>query len=124
MAVTVACAPSEVVRLKVKNIDSAQKIIRVEQSKGRKDQKRHAIPGDTRSAAPMVGGAPIAERCRNARRQPLGISWHQAWQAMTTRQLSRMFHEAADAIGMTSIGRIAVAIRCLPMRLDSLAATS
>src|SRR6266576_3703481 len=29
---------SEVVRLKVKHIDSAQKIIRVEQSKGRKDR--------------------------------------------------------------------------------------
>jgi integrase/recombinase XerD len=30
---------SEVVRLKVKYIDSAQKIIRIEQSKGRKDRK-------------------------------------------------------------------------------------
>jgi integrase len=29
---------SEVVRLKVKHIDSAQKIIRIEQSKGRKDR--------------------------------------------------------------------------------------
>ena len=33
----VACA-GEVVRLKVKHIDSAQKIIRIEQSKGRKDR--------------------------------------------------------------------------------------
>ena len=31
------CA-GEVVRLKVKHIDSAQKIIRIEQSKGRKDR--------------------------------------------------------------------------------------
>jgi integrase len=29
---------SEIVRLKVKHIDSAQKIIRIEQSKGRKDR--------------------------------------------------------------------------------------
>jgi integrase len=33
----------EVVRLKVKHIDSAQNIIRIEQSKGRKDRKSHAI---------------------------------------------------------------------------------
>jgi integrase/recombinase XerD len=46
----------EVVRLKVKHIDRAQKIIRIEQSKGRK--------------------------------------------AMTTRQLTRLFHEAADRAGI------------------------
>ena len=34
---------SEVVRLKVKHIDSAQKIIRIEQSKGRKDRMRPGV---------------------------------------------------------------------------------
>jgi integrase len=33
----------EVVRLKVKHIDSAQKIIRIEQSKGRKDRNVSAV---------------------------------------------------------------------------------
>ena len=37
----------EIVRLKVKHIDSAQKIIRIEQSKGRKD--RNVIPRCTTS---------------------------------------------------------------------------
>jgi len=90
----------EVVRLKVKHIDSAQKIIRVEQSKGRKDrnvmlsaetldllrQWWRARP--TRSDA----GTPIEERWLfpgNRRGKP-----------MTTRQLSRLFHEAADAAGI------------------------
>src|SRR5271155_1144702 len=58
---------SEVVRLKVKHIDSAQKIIRVEQSKGRKDRNVMPVAGDARSVAPMVEGAPIALRCRNTR---------------------------------------------------------
>jgi len=35
-----SCGACEVVRLKVKHIDSAQKIIRIEQSKGRKDFER------------------------------------------------------------------------------------
>jgi integrase/recombinase XerD len=38
-----ACA-GEVVRLKVKHIDSAQKIIRIEQSKGRKDRQVMVSP--------------------------------------------------------------------------------
>ena len=89
------------VRLKVKHIDSAQKIIRIEQSKGRKDRNvmlspetlellrqwwkarpsRHdtAIPGQERWLFPSrkTAGSPI-----------------------TTRQLSRLFHEAAEAAGI------------------------
>ena len=61
----------EVVRLKVKHIDSAQKIIRVEQSKGRKDRNVMLSPETLDLLAPMVEGAPVAvstrERpCRNA----------------------------------------------------------
>ncbi len=91
---------SEVVRLKVKHIDSAQKIIRVEQSKGRKDRNVMLSPETldllrqwwkarpTRSEA----GMPMEERWLfpgNRRGKP-----------MTTRQLSRLFHEAADAAGI------------------------
>ena len=90
----------EVVRLKVKHIDSAQKIIRVEQSKGRKDRNVMLSPETldllrqwwkarpTRSEA----GMPMEERWLfpgNRRGKP-----------MTTRQLSRLFHEAADAAGI------------------------
>jgi site-specific recombinase XerD len=91
---------SEVVRLKVKHIDSAQKIIRIEQSKGRKDRnvmlsvetldllRQWWKARPTRSDA----GTPIEERWLfpgNRRGKP-----------MTTRQLSRLFHEAADAAGI------------------------
>ncbi len=66
----------EVVRLKVKHIDSAQKIIRVEQSKG----SRHDA------------GTPAQERWLFPGNRP--------GKPMTTRQLSRLFHEAADAAGI------------------------
>ena len=87
----------EVVRLKVKHIDSAQKIIRVEQSKGRKDRnvmlspemldllrqwwKTHRRGFDSTT--------PVAERWLFPGQRP--------GKPMTTRQLSRLFHEAADA---------------------------
>ena len=90
----------EVVRLKVKHIDSAQKIIRVEQSKGRKDRNVMLSPETldllrqwwqarpTRSDA----GTPIEERWLFPGKKP--------GKPMTTRQLSRLFHEAADAAGI------------------------
>jgi len=91
---------SEVVRLKVKHIDSAQKIIRIEQSKGRKDRNVMLSPETLDllrqwwKARPSRydGGAPIAERWLfpgNRHGKPL-----------TTRQLSRLFHQAADAAGI------------------------
>jgi integrase/recombinase XerD len=91
---------SEVVRLKVKHIDSAQKVIRIEQSKGRKDRNVMLSP----EALDLLrqwwkvrpsrydAGAAIAERWLfpgNRRGQP-----------MTTRQLSRLFHQAAEAAGI------------------------
>src|ERR1700746_3186028 len=91
---------SEVIRLKVKHIDSAQKIIRIEQGKGRKDRNVMLSPetlGLLRQwwkARPSRrdAGTPVAERWLfpgNRRGNP-----------MTTRQLSRLFHEAADASGI------------------------
>ena len=91
---------SEVVRLKVKHIDSAQKVIRIEQSKGRKDRNVMLSP----EALDLLrhwwkvrpsrydAGAALAERWLfpgNRRGQP-----------MTTRQLSRLFHQAAEAAGI------------------------
>jgi integrase/recombinase XerD len=91
---------SEVVRLKVKDIDRAQNIIRVEQSKGRKD--RHVMlspemlallrqwwkvrpPYDDR-------GAPSQERWLFPGRR--------RGQPLSTRQLTRLFHEATAAAGI------------------------
>ena len=89
----------EVIRLKVKHIDSAQKIIRIEQSKGRKDRNVMLSPEmldllrqwwkarvgfDTRT--------PIQERWLFPGRRP--------GQPMTCRQLSRLFHEAANGAGI------------------------
>src|ERR1700739_2448016 len=91
---------SEVVRLKVKHIDSAQKIIRVEQSKGRKDRNVMLSPetlGLLRQwwkARPSRydAGTPVAERWL--------FPGSRAGKPMTTRQLTRLFHEAADAAGI------------------------
>ena len=91
----------EVIRLKVRHIDSAQKIIRVEQSKGRKDRHVMLSPETLDSTAAMVEGAPIAAR---SRKRPCQERWlfpgRTAGKPMTTRQLSRLFHEAADAAGI------------------------
>src|SRR5437899_11714467 len=84
---------SEVVRLKVKHIDSAQKIIRVEQSKGRKD-RNVMLSAETLGllrqwwkARPSCHDAPT----------PVPERWlfpgTRAGKPMTTRQLNRLFHE-------------------------------
>jgi integrase/recombinase XerD len=89
----------EVVRLKVKHIDSAQKIIRVEQSKGRKDR-------NVMLSAEMLD---LLRQWWKVRRGfdatiPLPERWlfpgRRPGKPMTTRQLNRLFHEAADAAGI------------------------
>src|SRR5215831_12446341 len=89
----------EVIRLKVKHIDSAQKIIRIEQSKGRKD----------RNVMLSVEMLDLLRQWWRARRGfdatiPLQERWlfpgRRPDKPMTTRQLNRLFHEAADAAGI------------------------
>jgi integrase/recombinase XerD len=90
----------EVVRLKVKHIDRAQNIIRIEQSKGRKDRNVMLSPemlGLLREwwkARPTRwdAGVPPEERLLFPGRKP--------GKPMTTRQLSRLFHATADAAGI------------------------
>jgi integrase/recombinase XerD len=90
----------EVVRLKVKHIDTAQSIIRVEQSKGRKDRHVMLSPkmlGLLRKwwkARPTRwdAGVPPEERLLFPGRKP--------GKPLTIRQLSRLFHEAAAAAGI------------------------
>jgi integrase/recombinase XerD len=90
----------EVVRLKVKHIDSAQKIIRVEQSKGRKDRN-------------VMLSAETLDLLRQwwkvrPSRHDAGTALEERWlfpgtkpgKTMSTRQLNRLFHEAADAAGI------------------------
>ena len=91
----------EIVRLKPKHIDSAQKIIRIEQSKGRKD--RNVMLSDEMlgllrqwwKARPSRydAGIPLQERWLFPSRKSAG-------RPITTRHLNRLFHEAADAAGI------------------------
>jgi integrase/recombinase XerD len=90
----------EVVRLKVKHIDSAQKIIRVEQSKSRKDRNVMLSP-ETLDVlrqwwkvrpSRYDAGTPLEERWL--------FPGTKRGKPMTTRQLNRLFHEAADAAGI------------------------
>jgi site-specific recombinase XerD len=91
---------SEVIRLKVKHIDSAQRIIRVEQGKGRKDRNVMLSPGAARSVTTIVERATIASRCGNAAAGTRLFPGKRPGKPMTTRQLMRLFHEAVDAAGI------------------------
>ena len=91
---------SEVVRLKVKHIDRAQNIIRVEQSKGRKDR-------NVMLSAEMLDLLRQWWKVRPSRHDA-GTPMEERWlfpgakrgQTMSTRQLNRLFHQAADAAGI------------------------
>ena len=91
----------EVVRLKIKHIDRAQNIIRIEQSKGRKDRNVMLSPETLDllrrwwKARPSRydAGTPVQERWLFPSRKNAG-------KPITTRQLSRLFHAAADAAGI------------------------
>jgi integrase/recombinase XerD len=89
----------EVVRLKVKHIDSAQRIIRIEQSKGRKDRNVMLSPETVdllrqwwKARRGFDTTTPLQERWLFPGRKP--------GTPMTPRQLRRLFHEAADAAGI------------------------
>jgi integrase/recombinase XerD len=90
----------EVVRLKVKHIDSAQKIIRIEQSKGRKDRNVMLSP----EMIDLLRQWWKARRGFDAHTTPLQERWlfpgRKPGMPMTTRQLNRLFHEAADGAGI------------------------
>ena len=90
----------EAVRLKAPDIDSALGIIRIEQSKGRKDRNVMLSPE-------MLGLLRQWWKVRPTHHDA-GVSVEQRWlfpgrtpgRPMTTRQLSRLFHETADAAGI------------------------
>jgi len=90
----------EVVRLKVKHIDKAQMIIRVEQSKGRKDRLVMLSPETLTllhewwkvRPTRYDQGVPVQERWLFPGRR-LGLH-------LTERQVNRLFHETTDAAGI------------------------
>jgi integrase/recombinase XerD len=91
----------EVVRLKVRHIDRAQMIIRVEQSKGQKDRVVMLSP---ETLAMLEEWWPL-----RSNKYDLGVPVQERWLFpgrrkglhMTTRQLNRLFHEATAAAGLT-----------------------
>jgi site-specific recombinase XerD len=91
---------SEVVRLKVSDIDSAQGIIRVVQAKGRKDRNVMLSPEVLALLRQWWKARP--------RWFDVGVPPEERWlfpglrrgKPMTTRQLNRLFHQAADAAGI------------------------
>ena len=91
----------EIVRLRAGDIDSAQMIIRIVQGKGRKDRHVMLPPEvlallrqwwNARPTRYDDAGVPPQERWLFPGRRP-GLH-------LTTRQLSRLFHETADAAGI------------------------
>jgi integrase/recombinase XerD len=90
----------EVVRLKVKHIDSAQKIIRVEQSKGRKDRHVMLSPETLDLLRQWWKARPSRQDAQTPPQERWLFPGRTAGRPMTTRQLSRLFHEAADAAGI------------------------
>ncbi|WP_027235660.1 tyrosine-type recombinase/integrase [Leisingera caerulea] len=91
---------SEVVRLKVGDIDGEQKIIRIVQAKGRKD-RNVMLPGDilgllrewwTQRPASQDTGVPGPERV---------LFPGYRGKHLSARQISRLFKEAARAAGIT-----------------------
>jgi site-specific recombinase XerD len=91
---------SEVVRLKVKHIDSAQKIIRVEQSKGRKDRNVMLSAETLDLLRQWWKVRPSRHDAGTPREERWLFPGAKRGKTMSTRQLSRLFHEAADAAGI------------------------
>jgi integrase/recombinase XerD len=90
----------EVVKLKVKHIDSAQKIIRVEQSKGRKDRNVMLSPEMLDLLRQWWKARPPRDNAGTPVEERWLFPGRMSGQPMTTRQLNRLFHETAEAAGI------------------------
>jgi integrase/recombinase XerD len=91
----------EIVRLKAGDIDSEQMIIRIEQSKGRKD-RNVMLPEEVLS---LLREWWKVRPTRYDANVPVRERWlfpgRRRGEHLTTRQLSRLFHESASAAGIT-----------------------
>lgn len=90
----------EVIRLRVKHIDSAQNIIRVEQSKGRKDRLVMLSPETLGMLREWWKARPTRWDAMMASQDRLLFPGRKPGEPLTTRQLNRLFHETADAAGI------------------------
>ena len=96
LSLTYGCGlrAGEVVRVKVKHIDSAQKIIRIEQSKGRKDRNVMLSPEMLDLLRQWWKVRPSRfDIAIPAQERWLFPSRKNSGKPITTRQLSRLFHE-------------------------------
>lgn len=91
---------AEVISLKVSDIDSAQKVIRIEQAKGRKDRYVMLSP----ELLDLLRRWWKVRKSRYCESTPLQQRWlfpgRSPRQPMSARQLNRLFHEAASAAGI------------------------
>ncbi len=90
----------EVVTLRVKHIDSAQNIIRVEQSKGKKDRLVMLSPETLAMLREWWKVRPNRWDAGVASQERLLFPGRKPGQSLTTRQLNRLFHDTADAAGI------------------------
>ena len=90
----------EVVRLRVKHIDSGQKIIRVEQAKGQKDRLVMLSPETLAMMREWWPQRPTRWDALVGPQDRLLFPGRKPGEPLTTRQLSRLFHETADAAGL------------------------
>jgi integrase/recombinase XerD len=90
----------EVVRLKVKHVDSAQKIIRIEQSKGRKDRNVMLSAETLDLLRQWWKARPSRYDAQTLLEERWLFPGGRRGKPMTTRRLNRLFHEAADAAGI------------------------
>jgi integrase/recombinase XerD len=91
---------SEVVKLRVKHIDSAQNIIRVEQAKGKKDRHVMLSPETLRLLREWWNMRPTRWDAGIPLQERFVFPGRKAGQPTTTRQVNRLFHETADAAGI------------------------
>jgi site-specific recombinase XerD len=90
----------EVVRLRVGDIDSGQQIIRIVQSKGGKD-RNVMLPADILEMLRQWWKERPTRHDGNLARERLWLfPGGKPGQALTTRQLSRLFHRTADRAGI------------------------
>jgi len=90
----------EVVRLRAGDIDSAQNIIRIVQSKGRKDRHVMLSPEMLNLLRQWWKVRPPCHDAGVAPAQRLLFPGGRTGKPMSTRQLSRLFHATADAAGI------------------------
>jgi site-specific recombinase XerD len=90
----------EVTRLRAGDIDSAQNIIRIVQSKGRKDRHVMLSPEMLNLLRQWWKVRPTRFDTGVPQAQRLLFPGSRSGKPMTTRQLSRLFHATADAAGI------------------------